>query len=82
MEESLEIPVTYRGEELSFPCQVVRTGYAYAFQVEVAGLPVTFEPDEEGRYRAAVGASPEREARRLDAGLLKAIAAVIESVVE
>jgi hypothetical protein len=29
-----------------------------------------------------VGASPEREAHRLDAGLLKAIAGVIESVVE
>ncbi len=80
MEESLEIPVTYRGEELSFPCRVVRTGYGYVFQVEVAGLPVTFEPDEEGNYRAAVGAAPEREARRLDAGLLKAIAGVIESL--
>ncbi len=81
MEESLEIPVTYRGEELSFPCRVVRTGYGYVFQVEVAGLPVTFEPDEQGSYRAAVGAAPEREARRIDTGLLKAIAEVIESIV-
>ena len=82
MEESLEIPVTYRGEELSFPCRVVRAGYAYVFEVEVAGLPVTFEPDESGNYRAAVGAVPEREARRLDVGLLRAIAEVIESLVE
>jgi hypothetical protein len=81
MEESLEIPVSYRGEELSFPCRVVRAGYAYVFQVEVAGLPVTFEPDEQGSYRAAVGAAPEREARRIDTGLLKAIAEVIESIV-
>ena len=82
MEESLEIPVTYRGEELSFPCQVVRTGYNLVFQVEVAGLLVTFEPDEEGSYRAALGAVPEREARRIDTGLLKAIAEVIELVVK
>ncbi len=81
MEESLEIPVTYRGEELSFPCRVVRTVNGYVFQVEVAGLPVTFEPDEEGSYRAAVGAVPEGEARRLDVGLLGAIAEVIESLV-
>jgi len=81
MDESLEIPVTYRGEELSFPCRVVRTVHGYVFQVEVAGVPVAFEPDEEGSYRATAGAVAEREARRLDTGLLKAIAEVIESIV-
>ncbi len=84
MDESLEIPVSYQGQELSFPCRVVRSGYNYTFQVEVEGRLITFEPDEEGNYRAALGASAltGREDAKIDTGLLQSIAEVIESVIK
>lgn len=80
MDESLEIPVSYRGEELSFPCKVIPTGYTYRIQVEVAGQLIAFEPDEAGNYRAVLEAASGREEAKIDTGLLRAIAEVIESV--
>ncbi len=82
MEESLEIPVTYQGHELSFPCRVIPSGYQYAFLVEIDGQPVRFEPDEEGKYRAALEAAMGKPDVKMDAGLLQAIARVIESVLQ
>lgn len=51
-------------------------------QVEVAGQLITFEPDEAGTYRAVMEATNGREEVKIDAALLKAIAQVIESVVQ
>ncbi len=81
MDDSLEIPVSYKGQELSFPCRVIRAGYGYTFQVEVAGRLFNFEPDEEGNYRAAAGAAKGLEEVKVDTALLQAIAEVIESIV-
>ncbi len=81
MEESLEIPVTYKGQELSFPCKVMPSGYTIAFEVEVAGQSVKFEPDEELNYRAVLPAAHLMEGSKIEPGLLKAIAEVIESIV-
>jgi hypothetical protein len=82
MEESLEIPVTYKGQELSFPCKIMPSGFVLAFGVEVAGQLVTFEPDEERNYRAVLPAPQMAEGFKIEPGLLKAIAEVIESIVK
>lgn len=82
MEESLEIPVTYKGEELSFPCKIMPSGFVLAFGVEIAGQLVTFEPDEERNYRAVLPATQLTERTKLEPDLLKAIAEVIESIVK
>lgn len=82
MEDSLEIPVTYRGEELNFPATFVPSGYTHKIQVEVNGELVMFEPDEERNYRALLDASQLEKGSKLDINLLRAIAAVIESVVK
>lgn len=58
MDDSFELPVTYKGEELALETRLLMLGYIHRFEVNVGGIPVMFEPDEEGSYRALV--SPEQ----------------------
>jgi len=81
-DNSLEIPVTYKGQELSFPAQVLLSGYTHKIQVEVNDQLIMFEPDEERNYRALLEASQLDKGAKLDIGLLQAIAEVLESVVK
>ena len=77
MEESIEIPVSYKGEELCFLGIVVSTGYNYSIKVDVKGLMVTFEPDEERQYRIIIDPIQATE-RKFDLELLKCIATTLE----
>ena len=81
-EDSLEIPVMYQGEELSFPAKVLMTGYTHKIQVEVAGQQIMFEPDEERNYRAILDANLLDKGSKLDVRLLQSIAEVLESVLK
>jgi hypothetical protein len=82
MDDALEIPVTYEGQELSFPARLLLTGYTHKIQVEVDGQMIMFEPDEERNYRAVLDTNQLEQGARPDVPLLQAIAAVIESVVK
>ena len=82
MDDALEIPVTYKGQELSFPARLLLTGYTHKIQVEVDGQLIMFEPDEERNYRAVLDTHQLEQGTRIDVPLLQAIAAVIESVVK
>ena len=79
MDDNLELPVTYKGEEYSFPIRVVQTGYTHKLEVEVNGQRILFEPDESQNYRALVEGS-ELKHFKVKVGLLQAIAQVIESI--
>jgi len=57
------------------------SGYTHKIQVEVDGQIIMFEPDEERNYRVVLNAGQLEKETKLDVGLLKAIAEVIESVV-
>ncbi|KAA5539157.1 hypothetical protein [Adhaeribacter rhizoryzae] len=81
-DNSLEIPVTYKGQELSFPAQVLMTGYTHKIQVEVDGHWIMFEPDEERNYRPVLDAAQIEKGVKQDVNLLKEIASVINSVVK
>ncbi|MBD0278102.1 MAG: hypothetical protein ICV81_09090 [Flavisolibacter sp.] len=49
--------------------------------VQINGLEVLFEPNEERNYRAVI--DPEQvEGSTIDVGLLKAIASAIEAIVK
>ena len=50
--DTLEIPVTYKNEELLFKAHVVRFGYVNHVVVDLGGTQITIERDEEGNYRA------------------------------
>lgn len=80
-DDTFEIPVLYKGEELCFTSKLIVQGYTHKIHVEVNGQPVMFEPDEERKYRAILDASQMEKGTKLDIELLKAIAGVIESVI-
>ena len=54
MDDNLEIRVTYKNQELIFIAKFIQFGYTYKFQVDVNGIPVLFEPDEERNFRAII----------------------------
>jgi len=81
-DNTLEIPVTYKGEELCFPAKLLMTGYTHKIQVEVAEQLIMFEPDDEGNYRAILDQSQLEKGTKVDVPLLQAIAQVLESVVK
>lgn len=51
-EEPFDLPVMYKGHEVVLPSRLVQRGYSYAIYVEVEGVEVIFEPDEERNFRA------------------------------
>jgi hypothetical protein len=50
--DRLEIPVTYKNKKFSFQAHVVRFGYVNHIIVDLDGVEITIERDEEGNYRA------------------------------
>ena len=52
MNEPFNLPIIYRGEEKEFKARFERWGYTHRVAVLIGETTVTFEPDEEGSYRA------------------------------
>ncbi len=70
---TIEVPVTYKNENLLFNATFLQAGYTYKFEVDLNGINVFFEPDEEQCYRALV--APEMiHTINIDGELLKLIA--------
>ena len=82
MDESFDIPVTYKNKELLFPAKLLHLGYIYKFLVDVSGIEVFFEKDEEGNFRASVDPSKVIEGVKIDVGLLEAIAISLEEILK
>ncbi len=54
MEESFKLPVKYKGGEREFEAKLLAYGYTHKFHVDLDGVGVLFEPDEERQYRAVL----------------------------
>ena len=79
MEESFELPLTYKGQELLLPARLMKRGYVYRIELELNGTPVYFERDEEKNWRAI--ADPETAGpHKVDTHLVKAVIDVLQSV--
>ncbi|HWB27515.1 MAG TPA: hypothetical protein VG738_18695 [Chitinophagaceae bacterium] len=52
MADNFNLPIEFNGQEYEYPTQILRYGYTHKIQVDVNNKIVTFEPDEEGNYRA------------------------------
>ncbi len=52
MTEPFVIPVVYQGTEHEFKARFERWGYTHRIAVLIGETTFTFEPDEEGGYRA------------------------------
>jgi hypothetical protein len=82
MEDTFDIPVTYKGKELLFKSQLLILGYTYKISVEVNGTEVLYEPDEEKNYRAVIDLEKMEGMKTIDKELLKAIAGAIKTIVK
>lgn len=54
MDNSFEIEVLYNNKPLVFPAQLVASSFNYRIIVDIHGVGVSFEPDEERKFRAVV----------------------------
>ena len=79
MEDSIEIPVTYKGNELVFNAEVKQFGYVHQIVLVVNNVAITIESDEEGNYRA-LGDPEQMAEKKVDTGLVKAILEVLETL--
>ena len=81
MDEPFTISVFYKGKQLDFEARFQQRGYSHRFLILVEGIPMFFERDEEGSYRALLPPEAAREKKPvIEAELLKALAAAIESI--
>ncbi len=81
MDERFLLTVNYKGEVLKYDAEMRNYGYVHRVSVDVDGVPVLFEHDEEGYYRALV--SPQQvnsKDNNLEIGLLQAIAQKLEQM--
>jgi hypothetical protein len=75
MDERFLLEVTYKGEVLKYDAELRNFGYINRVVVDIDGLLVQFELDDESNYRALV--SPEQvqsKDNKLEVGLLQAMA--------
>ncbi len=80
MDDGFSLPVMFENKELHFPAKLLNYGYSSKLEVDVNGTSVLFEPDEERNWRALVSFEDVQANKKLDAGLLKAIAGAIEEL--
>jgi hypothetical protein len=73
MNDDLEIPVNYKNRELIFIAKFIQFGYSYKFEVDVNGIAVFFEPDEERNFRAIIDPSIDNGNRKIDRELIELI---------
>jgi hypothetical protein len=74
MDNTFEIPLTYKSKDISLPAEYISTGYSYKINVDVFGQVISFEPDEERNFRALVSYEDIQEARKVDKTLVEEIA--------
>jgi hypothetical protein len=73
MEQEFELPVMYKESELSFHARLLNYGYSYKLEVEIEGVKVLFEPDEERNWRALLSYEDLMANKKISMGLLEAI---------
>ena len=75
--DTLEIPVSYKGKDLCLKAHVTRFGYVNHIVVDLFGIAVTIERDEEGNYRALVAVEKLNDSK-VDVDLIKEVIAVLQ----
>jgi hypothetical protein len=79
MDVLMTIPVTYLGKELEFEAKFYPYGFIYRIELNLDGITVFFEPDEERNYRAIIAPEHLKKIHKLDTGLLAAIASQLNA---
>ena len=79
--DDLVLPLTYNGVDLELPLKMYRYGYVHRFEIEIENIPIIFEPDEEGSFRALISPEQMVKNRNLSIGLLGAIVEALVKLV-
>jgi hypothetical protein len=82
MDEGFELPVNYKGKEILLPARLLTLGYIYKIEVEIHGIIVHFEKDEERNWRAMVIEPSTEFENRIDKDLIVAVIETIEQVMQ
>ena len=82
MDYDLEVPVTYKNQELIFNAKFIQFGYSYKFEVDVNGVIVFFEPDEEKNFRAIIDPSVGPGNHKIDKELIQLIAEALVEILK
>ncbi|HMG68822.1 MAG TPA: hypothetical protein VK588_14085 [Chitinophagaceae bacterium] len=80
MDDGFDLPVIFENKEFLFPAKLLNYTYSYKIEVNVEGTLVLFEPDEERNWRASIPYEDLENKAKVNPGLLKAIAAVLEEL--
>jgi hypothetical protein len=80
MTEPFVLTVNHKDKDIDFPAQFLRTGYSYKIQVDIYGVLINFEPDEERNWRAITDSVQLRHERAITPELLQAIATSLEEI--
>lgn len=80
MEDSFLLDVDFKGKTYEFEGQLVLQGYLHKIQIDIDGVIVTFEPDEERNYRAV--AVDQNEDVKINKALIGAVANRLESLLK
>ena len=78
MAEPFTLEVTYKGQERIFEAELRTFGYTYKIAMQIDGVEVIFEPDEERNFRAILG-DTEVSKQSVDTELLAVIVAELEA---
>lgn len=80
MHEDFQLPVIYKGKELSYTARLLRLGYIYKIEVEVNDSIVHFERDDEGNWRVLLSEQDVKQGRSVDKELLVQMIASIDQI--
>jgi len=78
--DDFELPVTFSGQELSFPAQLAQLGYTYRVTVQLADGQLVFEPDEERNWRAVADETLLASGKLPSAALVAAMAESLQFI--
>lgn len=79
MEESFELPVTINGKHMLLPARLIRFGYSYRVEVDIEGVAVSFEKDEERNWRA-MSMEGQDSRKEIDLSLLQAVVDALDAI--
>lgn len=80
MSDQFEIPVFYKGKDLLFTGMLISTGFTYKIQVDIDGVMINFERDDENNFRAVLHQSQLLQADKIDKALVKEIGETLQQL--
>ena len=80
MEHFFELPVVYKGEELTLNGRLVTFGYTYKFYIVVEGGEFAFEKDDEQQFRMLSSANVSE--KHIDSRLIEVIIDALEKLTD